>query len=60
MGANGKANVAIGKAAKEKDYATIRLKAKEIVEEIDAAGIFPTGEYGRKVARSPGYLGKTR
>ena len=53
MGANGKAIVAIGNAAKEKDYAAIQLKAKEITEGLDAAGkLFRRGVRG-KVARSP-------
>ena len=52
---------AIGKAAEAKDYATIRLKAKEIVENIDKyPSVFPKGSTNRKIASSPGYLGQER
>jgi cytochrome c556 len=54
MNANGKAIVAIGNAAKEKDYAAIQLKAKEITEGLDAAAkLFPPGSTGEKSRAHP-------
>ena len=54
MNANGKAIVAIGNAAKEKDYAAIQLKAKEIMEGLDAAAkLFPPGSTGEKSRAHP-------
>ena len=54
MGANGKAIVAIGNAAKEKDYDAIQLKAKEIMDGLDAAAkLFPPGSTGEKSRAHP-------
>jgi cytochrome c556 len=54
MSENNKAVKAIAGAAKEKDYATIQLKAKEIMSGLDsAASLFPKGSDTGKTRAHP-------
>jgi|SRR5687767_2547174 len=60
MSANSKDAKAIENAAKEKDYATIELKAKEIVQSLDkAASLFPKGSTSEKSRAHPDIWVKT-
>ncbi len=60
MGANTKAVAAIGNAVKEKDFAAIELKAKEIMENLDAvAKLFPAGSTSEKSRAHPDIWVKT-
>ena len=61
MSSNSKDAKAIADAAKEKDYATIETKAKEIMGNLDAVvKSFSGGEHLRKIASPPGHLGEER
>ena len=54
MSANSKDTKAIAEAAKEKDYATIETKAKEIMGNLDgAASLFPKGSTSEKSRAHP-------
>jgi cytochrome c556 len=54
MGENNAAVKAIAGAAKEKDYATVQLKAKEIMSGLDsAASLFPKGSDTGKTRAHP-------
>jgi cytochrome c556 len=54
MSSNSKNTKAIADAAKEKDYATIELKAKEIMGNLDAAAsLFPKGSTSEKSRAHP-------
>lgn len=60
MKANNADVKAIGKAAEEKDFATIQLKAKDIVENIDKyPAIFPKGSITEKSRAHPDIWVKT-
>ena len=54
MGANSKATKAIQEAVKEKDYATVEVKAKEIMGNLDAVlSLFPKGSTSEKSRAHP-------
>jgi cytochrome c556 len=60
MSSNSKDAKAIEGAAKEKDYATIELKAKEIVENLDnVVKLFPKGSISEKSRAHPDIWVKT-
>jgi cytochrome c556 len=60
MSSNSKDAKAIAEAAKEKDYATIELKAKEIVGNLDKVGsLFPKGSTSEKSRAHPDIWVKT-
>lgn len=60
MSANSKDTKAIANAAKEKDYATVELKAKEIMGSLDAvANLFPKGSTSEKSRAHPDIWVKT-
>lgn len=60
MSTNSKDAKAIENAAKEKDYATIEAKAKEIVQGLDkAASLFPKGSTSEKSRAHPDIWVKT-
>jgi cytochrome c556 len=60
MSANSKDVKAIAEAAKEKDYATVELKAKEIMESLDTvANLFPKGSTSEKSRAHPDIWVKT-
>jgi cytochrome c556 len=60
MSQNSKDARAIENAAKEKDYATVELKAKEIMERLDmVANLFPKGSTSEKSRAHPDIWVKT-
>jgi cytochrome c556 len=60
MSANSKAAKAIENAANEKDYATVELKAKEIMGNLDTvANLFPKGSTSEKSRAHPDIWVKT-
>jgi cytochrome c556 len=60
MSSNSKDAKAIAEAAKNKDYATIELKAKEIVGNLDKVGsLFPKGSTSEKSRAHPDIWVKT-
>jgi cytochrome c556 len=60
MSSNSKDAKAIENAAKEKDYATVELKAKEIMGNLDAAAsLFPKGSTSEKSRAHPDIWVKT-
>ena len=60
MSSNSKDAKAIAEAAKEKDYATIETKAKEIMGNLDsAASLFPKGSTSEKSRAHPDIWVKT-
>ena len=61
MKANSADVKAIGKAAEEKDYATVETKAKDIMGTMNkVVGLFPKGSTSEKSRAHRGYLGENR